>query len=142
MSFLKKIGQEIEIRMRYLIDSSAWIDYLRGGKLGEKVSKVLSEDNEVFTISLIIAEVVSKVSREKKNSNLAYEAIISNSKLFELTPKVSKEAGLIHAEMKRKFRNFGLTDALILVSARNLKSKILTSDYHLKDFSETIYFEN
>ncbi|MFB6246710.1 MAG: PIN domain-containing protein [Candidatus Pacearchaeota archaeon] len=46
--------------MRYFIDSSAWIEYLRGSKKGERVHKILNSDSQVFTLPLNISEVISK----------------------------------------------------------------------------------
>ncbi|GEM_PF-3924989 len=50
--------------MKYFLDSSAWISYLEGQERGVKVHNVLSKNNEIFIISVNIAEVVSKVKRK------------------------------------------------------------------------------
>lgn len=125
--------------MRYLIDTSAWIEYLEGSKEGEKVNNLLIKENEIYTISIIISEVVSKVKRKNSNTEIAYSSIIKNSKIFDLTPRVSKEAGLLHAEIKEKNRNFSLVDALILCSAKALKAKLVTKDSHFKSFKNIIF---
>ena len=118
--------------MKYLIDSSAWIEYLNGSNLGKEVSTLLSDNNEIYVIPLIIAEVVSKVKRNSSDAELAYDAIIKNAKIFETTPKTAKEAGLLHTLTKKKVGNFSLADALIICSARVLKAKIISKDSHLK----------
>lgn len=123
--------------MRYLIDSSAWIEYFEGSTEGEKVWNILKKEN-IYSLSLIIAEVVSKVKRSNKDSDLAYRIISSNSKILDITPEIAKEAGLLHAKIKKKVKNFGLVDALILVSARKLNAKILTRDMHFKEFNEAV----
>ena len=52
--------------MKYIIDSFAWIEYLEGSKLGEKVREaILNKGNEIFSLNLCIAEVVSKAKRKK-----------------------------------------------------------------------------
>src|SRR3989344_319262 len=110
--------------MRYLIDSSAWIEYLEGGKAGEKVSNFLKEqNNEIFVINLNIAEVISKVRRAKKDYELAYKVIITNSKILNITPKIAKSAGLLHAELKNKNKGFSLADALIIKAAESISAK-------------------
>ncbi len=124
--------------MKYLIDSSAWIEYLEGSLSGEMVNKILKEQNEIYTTSLNIAEVVSKVKRKRGNSELAYEAIIKNSEITNITPKIAHEAGLLHASMKNKILGFSLADALIIKSAQNIKATILTTDNHFKQFKEAI----
>ncbi len=124
--------------MKYLIDSSAWIEYLEGSEAGEKVHKILKENNEIFIVSIIIAEVISKVKRKGLNTELAYESIIKNSNILDLSPKICKEAGLLHAELKNKQRSLSLADALIITSTRKLNAKLITKDADFKPFSNVI----
>jgi len=125
--------------MKCIIDSYAWIEYLEGSKLGEKVHEVITnENNNVFSINLTIAEVISRVKRKKGNVEIAYRAIVSNSKIIEITPKTAKKAGLFHAEIRQKVKTFGLVDSLIFVLAKELDAKILTGDPHFKGFKEAV----
>ncbi len=39
--------------MKYLVDSSAWIEYLNGSKAGEELDKILIKNSEIFTPPLI-----------------------------------------------------------------------------------------
>ena len=64
--------------MKYIIDSSAWIEYLQGSIFGEKVREILMNNNEIYVINITISEVVSKIKREKSDFELAYKTIISN----------------------------------------------------------------
>ena len=123
--------------MNYLIDSSAWIEYMEGGNSGKEVSEFLKK-GEIFSLSLIIAEVISKVKRMGKDSDLAYKIISSNSKILEVNPEIAKESGLLHAEIKKQKKNFGLIDSIILVSTRKLKAILITKDTHFKGFKEAI----
>ncbi len=127
--------------MKYIIDSYAWIEYLEGGKLGEKVREIIIGDDEIISLSVVVAEVVSKVKRKNGNVDIAYNAINSNSNIVELTSEAAKKAGLLHAETRKNIENFGLVDAMLLVLARDIKAKILTGDNHLKDFKEVIFLK-
>ena len=125
--------------MKYIIDSYAWVEYLEGSKLGEKVREIINDkDKEIFSLNLTIAEIVSKVKRKKGNTDTAYNAIVANSKIKEITPSIARRAGLFHAEIRAKIKNFGLADALILILAREIDAKILTSDEHFRGFKEAI----
>jgi len=124
--------------MRFIVDSSAWIEYLEGSKKGEKVDKILTGDNEILILNLNISEVVSKVKRKGGNAELAYEAMISKAKIFEITPKISKEAGLLHAEIKPNNKNFSLADAIIIKTAESASAKILTGDSHFNKFKGAV----
>ena len=124
--------------MKYIVDSSAWIEYLEGSEKGEKISNILNQNNEIFILSLNIAEVVSRIKRKKSNFNLAYETLITKAKLLNLTPKIAKEAGILHGEIKPKVKSFSLADALIIKSAEAISAKIITTDYHFKSFKEVV----
>jgi len=125
--------------MKILIDSSAWIEYLEGSPKGERVREIFSGDNELYVLNFIISEVISKIKRKNMNEELAYRAIITNSKVLNLTPRIAKSAGLLHAEMKKKIKDFGLADALILATAREMNMKVLTEDKHFKKFKEAVF---
>ncbi len=124
--------------MRYYIDAYAWIEYLEGGKEGEKVNSFLTADNEIFIISTTLAEVVSKVKRKKGNVQIAYDAMIKNAKIIEMTPRMAKEAGILHAETRKKIPTFGLADACIVIASRKINAQIITGDPHFKQFSNTL----
>lgn len=124
--------------MEYFIDSSAWIEYLDGSSKGEKVNEILQSENEIFVLPITIAEVVSKIKRKNSNSELAYKVIMSNSKIMEFTPKIAKEAGLLHVDMKLKNSSFSLADALIIISAKSISAKVITKDNHFKGFKEAV----
>jgi predicted nucleic acid-binding protein len=114
---------------RYVVDSRAWIEYLEGSLLGEKVrDRVADEGNEIFTHVVSVAEIISKVRRKEKDPDAAWSAITANSKIFALSEKDSKEAGLLHARIRSKRSNFGLADAFVLSAAKKLGAKVLTGD--------------
>jgi len=124
--------------MKYLIDSYAWIEYIDGSVAGEKVMKILNENHEIFSLSLIISEVVSRTKRKNMNAETAYKAIISNSKIVQITPEIAKETGIFHANIRNKMRDFGLVDSFIYVIAKKLNAKILTGDGHFRKFKEAV----
>ena len=127
--------------MRYLIDAYAWVEYLEGSTLGMKLRKIIQE-NELLSLSLTVAEVVSKVKRKCGNADIAYQALTANSRIISFSPENAREAGLLHAEVRKKVKNFGLVDSLLLVIARDLKVKIITGDHHFKEFKETIFLSD
>ncbi|MEK6906452.1 MAG: PIN domain-containing protein [Nanoarchaeota archaeon] len=122
--------------MSHIIDSSAWVEYLNGSEVGKKVSKILEKEKDIYIISIILSEVIRYVKRKKGNVELAYEALIKNSRLIEITPRIAKEAGIMHFEMREKSKDFPLADALIICTAKSFKSKIITKDSHFRKFKE------
>ena len=124
--------------MRYIIDSSAWIEYLEGTKKGEKIRNILKGDNDAVLLAINLAEIISKAKRMKYDTEQVYESLINNAQIFEITPKIAKEAGLLHAQMKEKIEDFGLVDAIIVSAARSISAKIVTEDRHFRGFKEAI----
>ncbi len=123
---------------RYVVDSYAWIEYLDGTEIGRKVSDLIKENNEIFTCVLTIAEVVSKAARKGKDVKIAYDVLTSNSKIIDADEELSLQAGLLHYEMRKTVKDFGLADAYILATAGKLKAKILTGDMHFKNMKEAV----
>jgi predicted nucleic acid-binding protein len=67
-----------------VIDSWAWIEYLKGSSAGKKVRKKLVNDrNEVFTHVVSIAEIISKIKRRNSDVEDAWSATTSLSKIVE-----------------------------------------------------------
>jgi predicted nucleic acid-binding protein len=127
---------------KYVIDAYAWIEYLRGSRAGEKVRAIFEEENsEVYTCAVTIAEVISKTAREGQNAEIAYGILLNNSQVVNVDEEVSKRAGLLHAEMRKIERDFGLADAYVLATARRLRSKVLTGDLHFRDVKEAVLIE-
>lgn len=124
---------------RYVIDAYAWIEYLIGSRAGEKVKSVLEQEgNEIFTCAVTVAEVISKTAREGHDFEAAYDILLSDSQVVKADEDVSKEAGVLHSEMRKTRRDFGLADAYVLAVARRTKSRILTGDVHFKGVKEAI----
>jgi predicted nucleic acid-binding protein len=124
---------------RYVIDAYAWIEYLIGSEAGKTVGSVLAEeDSEIYTCAVTIAEVVSKTAREGREVEIAYDILVSDSHVVEVDEVLSREAGLLHAEMRKTVEDFGLADAYVLATARRTNSKVLTGDPHFKGVEEAI----
>ena len=117
----------------FLIDSSAWIEYLNGTGLGQKVQKIVEDENNiVLTPNIVGAEVISKLSREEKDTEEAITAI----KTLSIPPKENQayyfEAGKEHSVMRKKFKGTSLADAIIKIIAQKNNAILVTKDFHLK----------
>ena len=123
---------------KHVIDAYAWIEYLDGTETGRRVGEVIENPDEIFTCAMTIAEVVSKVARKGMNVKTAYDVLLNNSQVVNADEVLSLEAGLLHFEMRKTLKDFGLADAYVLATARKFKSKILTGDPHFKGMKEAI----
>jgi len=123
--------------MKIVLDAYAWIEYLDGTEEGVKVKEML-ENNECYTLSLNLAEVVSKAKRTGRDVDVVYKAITSNSVVLTLNVDLAKDGGLLHAEIYKKIKDMGLADCLLLQAAREINAKVVTGDRHFKEFKEVI----
>ena len=69
------------------------------------------------------------------------KTIFSLSKIYNFDASFSKEAGILHAEIKKKYGDFGLVDAFVLLTSMKINAKIITSDKHFKNIKEAILIE-
>lgn len=122
-----------------MVDAWAWVEYLIGSEFGKKLNEVLDESNsEVYTCAITLGEVISKVAREKRDIEAAYNMLLSNSQIINVNEELSKHAGLLHCEMRKITKDFGLADAYVLATAKMLKAQILTGDAHFKSVKEAV----
>ena len=125
--------------MRIVIDTSSWIDYFEGSDIGEKVRSYIEDSNNELIVNVLnLSEITSLFTRKGLNLEEAKKIIVSNCRVYNFGEEFAEEAGLLHAETKKKIRDFGLIDAFVLLTARKLNTKLLTGDSHFASFKETI----
>jgi predicted nucleic acid-binding protein len=120
----------------YVLDSWAWIEYLRGSEAGQLVKREFELGNEIFTNVVSMAEIISKFRREGLDSESAWHAVTSLSKTVVVQESDAKEAGTIHATIKKTTPNFSLGDAFVLQTARKQGCRVLTGDPDFKRVKE------
>jgi predicted nucleic acid-binding protein len=124
---------------RFVVDAYAWVEYLIGSKCGSKVAAFFGEENnEAYTCAVTVAEVISKAARDGQDVEAAYDILLSDSQVVSVNEEISKEAGVLRAEMRKTEKDFGLADAYVLATARRLKAKVLTGDLHFKSVREAV----
>jgi predicted nucleic acid-binding protein len=124
---------------KFVLDTYAWIEYFQGSEKGKKVKAIVDyERNEIYTNFVVISEVISKIKRENKNTQEAFEIIVSIANVMPFDENLAKEVGVLHAEIKSRIKDFGLADTFVLLTAKKMNAKILTGDEHFKDFKEAI----
>lgn len=124
---------------RLVVDSWAWVEYLRGSEAGRRVDARLESTEDLWTSVVSLTEVVSKYRRERIPEQPAIDAISSLSRFGVPSRDDAVEAGRIHAEVKPKSPNFGLADSFVLQLARKLGGKVLTGDSDFKGLRDAEY---
>lgn len=122
-----------------VFDSYAWIEYFRGSKKGEMVKKYV-ESKKGATPMIVIAELSAKYHREAWDfwdDDLRF--IIAKSVIIDLTMEIAINAGETRNTMRKNRPHFGLADAMVLETGRQLKAPVITGDPHFKGLEEAIY---
>lgn len=119
----------------YLIDSYAWVEYYLGSEKGAKIKDIIETKN-IATSILAIAELSDKFARENNDFNPLFQFINSRSEILPLTVKVALNSGKFKSEMRKRFEQFSLVDAIIYLTAKLNNSKLLTGDVHFKGLKD------
>jgi predicted nucleic acid-binding protein len=132
---------------KFIIDAYAWIEYFRASKYGE-VAKEYIENADSVTPSIVVSEVSRKLQKETELGNETpdgrlkrLEFISATSQVFELDFELAVAAGKTACEMNKKEKGWGLADAIVLCTARNLGGKVVTGDEHFRDLKEVIFIK-
>ena len=130
-----------------IVDSFAWIELLAGSDRETQVREILAGSEAVVTPDIVLAEVARKLSRDGISRTVVRRKVADISTLSQVTPiSLEVAVGVYEADLElrrnAKFEglsNPGLSDALILTTARTLHGKVLTGDPHFRGLPETIW---
>ena len=115
-----------------VIDSFAWLEYFSGSSAGVK-AKPFIESSKGMTPTIVIAELSEKYRREDLAFTEDLNFIVGKTRVVSLDTEIAQKAGRLSHERKRRVRNWGLADSIILATAREYKAKIVTGDEHFRD---------
>ncbi len=128
------------------MDSYAWIELFLGSEKGNRVKKILSDAEDVRTPDIVLAEISRKYSREnvdKKRTRSRLTEISSASIVTSVDINIALKAGEAYLELANKAKQQrrrmpSLFDAIVLATAREHNSKVLTGDEHFEGLPDTI----
>ncbi len=114
-----------------LIDTCAWIDFLRQtqGGLGDQVEHLLVSEGAALC-GVVQAELMQGAKGRKEQDQLDF--LLSNVHCFEITSADWLSAGRLLAQLRAKGLLVPLSDALIAVCAKRNQSPVLTLDQHFQ----------
>ncbi|MDO8628213.1 MAG: PIN domain-containing protein [Nanoarchaeota archaeon] len=124
---------------KIIVDASAWLEYFEDTEKGKAVAKMIeSTDYEVFTPMSVIAEVIKITLQKTRDPEVAIEGLQQLSSFVSLTMESSVNAAYLYSKYRTKKNSFGMLDAFVVASAREIGAKILTFDNAFRQFKETI----
>jgi len=125
--------------LRFIIDSSAWIEYFNGTEKGKNALKIIEKkENEIMTLDVCAAEIKFWALNQKKDFRQMQVIIRANSSVIETNSEDWLKAAEIKFEKRKEKKNFGFVDALIIVKSFDLKAGIVTTDQHFKNEKHSI----
>jgi len=125
------------------MDSYAWIEYLIGSIKGETVRKLIfSEKNEFLTIECCLAEIKGWCLREGHDFNKFYQIIKANSQIVSINEHDWIESANERFTQRKKQKDFGLIDSIILTKQKELNCNLITGDKHFKSMNKVVFLES
>lgn len=133
--------------MRLTIDSFAWIELIRGSRHGITTRDFVEAAEACFTPSIVLAEVAYRCLRDGfRDSAIRQElgAMAEASTIVPIDDALALAAASATVELRERaaaerLRPPGLGDGLVLATARETGSRLLTGDPHFRRLPETLW---
>ena len=121
----------------YLVDTSVWVEFLRGKKtaIKKRLEKLLDE-NRAAVSGIILAELLTGISSEKDQDFL--EESFLGLPYLETTRDIFAMAGKMGAALRKKGITMPLSDMLIAALAKAHGLTVLTLDNHFKTLARPL----
>ncbi|MEM5773242.1 MAG: PIN domain-containing protein [Candidatus Aenigmatarchaeota archaeon] len=117
-----------------LFDTFAWVEFFKGSEFGKKVAKIMLKE-KCFTSVISLGELVEWCLKNNLEDKIEeyLKGIEKASIILEVKKEIVLLAGKINNERKKKIKDWGMVDSIILATAIFAGVKILTRDIHFKD---------
>jgi toxin FitB len=119
-----------------LIDSWAWIEYWKGGRLAVEAASYIDGDEESVVSAVNLAEVHLAIARSYDEAT-AGEKVATMEKRCHVVP-VDRDIAIEAAKIKKK-EKLGLADSLILATARQVGGRVVTGDPDMKSLRDVVF---
>ena len=129
------------------MDSYSWIELFLGTVKGDETKRLISEADETRTPDIVLAEISRKYHREQLDNRTVrarLETISSATIVTGIDANLALRTGPTYLELKEKAKRErldtpSLFDAIVLATAREYDSSVITGDEHFRGLPETIF---
>lgn len=121
----------------YLIESSAWVEYLGGSDRGKKISSII-ETETIATSIISIAELADKAEREQQSLGIILQFIQSKAAILPITVNVALRAAQLKKKLREQHPKFGLVDGIHLATSVEHHTILVTADHDFRGVENTI----
>ena len=120
-----------------MIDTSAWIEYAGGTKIGEKLKQIV-EEKEIASSIIAIAELADKSERKNGTFEKLLRFIQGRGAIVPLDVAICLKAAKIKNEQRKQREKFGLADALHFATALKEKAIFVTTDQDFHGLNQVL----
>lgn len=122
---------------KYLVDTSVWVEFLRGEKISiKKRLENLLDENRAAVTGIILAELLTGIANEKEQRFL--EECFLGLPFLEATREIFTTAGKMGAALRKKGIAMPLSDLLIAALAKTYSLTVLTLDNHFQTLARPV----
>lgn len=119
-----------------VVDTSAWIEWLTGGALGESLAKQFPHKTDCIVPTIVQLELskwlVREVGEDKANQVIAYTQKC-------IVVPLDTSIALLAAELHREHK-LATADAIVYATARHQSAKLLTCDARFDGLASVAFF--
>jgi len=118
-----------------LVDSWAWIEYLKGSPAGEKAKEIIESSNRLLLATINVSEIYRFLLENMPGSaEKLMQFVLKSSFVIPLETQTALKSARIKHE-----KRMGLADAIVLATAIENKASVLTGDDDFKKIPNIIY---
>jgi predicted nucleic acid-binding protein len=111
-----------------VLDSFAWIEYLKGSERGAAVKSYVDGGEPLYTPSICLTEVKSRYLRDQKDPAPCLSFIVERSFIIPLSQEIA-----LQAADEKQIRGLHAVDAIVYATGLQRKIMVVTGDQHFKN---------
>ena len=111
-----------------VLDSFAWIEYLKGSERGALVKSYVDGGEPLYTPSICLTEVKARYLRDQKDPAPSLGFITERSFIIPLSQEIALQA----ADQKKEL-GLHTVDAIVYATGLQRKIVVVTGDQHFKN---------
>lgn len=120
-----------------IVDSSCWLEYFSGSTVGEIVSPIIIDVENLLVPAITIYEVFKKLLLEVgEDKSIFAIAHMKLGRVIDLDADLAINSAKIGKEYK-----LAMADSIIFATCKKYNATLWTQDKHFKDLENVKYFE-
>jgi predicted nucleic acid-binding protein len=119
-----------------IVDSSCWLEYFAGSKVGEKVSAIIEKVDDLLVPSITIYEVFKKLILELDEDRALFAAAhMKQGRVIDL----DSDLAIYAAQVSKEYR-LPMADSIIYAIGKKNNAQLWTQDKHFEMLDNVKYF--